>query len=89
MTNYCSVLAIESTTIKNNDVTVEAMVDDMRCISRATYSHPAEYAPALCIVTFQVDPDEQIPTDEDGFCRYLHSLNLEWQPVDTSDYDLD
>jgi hypothetical protein len=36
-----------------------------------------------------LDEGEQIPTDEDGFCSYLDSLPLQWQLVDTSDWDLD
>ena len=59
----------------------------MRLLYRATYRDPEEWAPALCTASFQLDPDEQIPTDEDGFCCYLHHRDLEWQLVDTSDYD--
>jgi hypothetical protein len=45
-----SVLAIESTIIDDDYVTIEAIVDDMRCIYAATYSSPAEYAPALSLL---------------------------------------
>lgn len=86
MLNPCSVLAIENTTIKGNHVTVEAVVDEMQCIRRADNFGPAEYAPALCQTTFQLDEGEQVPVDEDGFCRYLDQLDLDWQLVDTSDY---
>jgi hypothetical protein len=76
-----SVLAIESTIIDDDCVTVEAIVDDMRCIYAATYSSPAEYAPALCRASFFLG-DDTIPTDEDGFCRYLDACQLEWEPID-------
>ena len=76
-----SVLAIESTRIVGDHVTVEAVVDEMRCIYAATYTSPAEYAPALCRASFFLG-DEQIPVDEDGFCRYLDSCQLDWEPID-------
>lgn len=76
-----TVLAIESTTIEDDYVTVEAVVDDMRCIYAATYTSPAEYAPALCRASFFLG-DEQIPVDEDSFCRYLDSCQLDWEPID-------
>lgn len=79
-----SILAIEDTIIDGNDVTVTALVDEMRLLYPATQFDPAEYAPALCTAYFTMDEGEQIPTDEDGFCQYLDSLNLDWQllPVD-------
>lgn len=85
----CSILAIEDTTINGADVTVTAMVEDMRLLYRATYQDPEEWAPALCRASFQLGNDEQIPTDEDGFCHFLYKLDLEWQLVDTSDWSLD
>lgn len=84
-----TVLAIEDTSIDGSDVTVTAVVEDMRLLYRATYYEPEEWAPALCSATFQLDEGEQIPLDEDGFCSYLDSLDLYWQLVDTSDYCVD
>ncbi len=84
-----TILAIEDTFIDGSDVTVTAVVEDMRLLYRATHYEPEEWAPALCSATFQLDEGEQIPLDEDGFCSYLDSLDLYWQLVDTSDYDVD
>ena len=84
-----TVLAIEETTIDGINVTVTAVVDEMRLLYKATYLDPEEWAPALCTAHFELDEGEQIPTDEDGFCSYLDSLPLQWQLVDTSDWDLD
>lgn len=84
-----TILAIENTFIDGSDVTVTAVVEDMRLLYRATHYEPEEWAPALCSATFQLDEGEQIPLDEDGFCSYLDSLDLYWQLVDTSDYDVD
>jgi len=84
-----SVLAIEETSIENNRVTVTAIVEDIRLLYPATYFEPAEYAPALCSASFELDDDTQVPADEDSFCSYLSDLDLEWKPVDTSDWDLD
>ena len=84
-----TILAIEDTFIDGSNVTVTAVVEDMRLLYRATHYEPEEWAPALCSATFQLDEGEQIPLDEDGFCSYLDSLDLYWQLVDTSDYDVD
>ena len=84
-----SVLAIENTIIDGTNVTVTAVVDEMRLLYKATYLEPEEWAPALCTASFELDEGEQVPTDEDGFCSYLDSLDLDWQLLDTSDWNLD
>ncbi len=84
-----SVLAIEDTTIDGTYVTVTAVVDEMRLLYKATHLDPEEWVPALCTAYFQLDKEEQVPTDEDGFCSYLDSLDLNWQLVDISDWNLD
>ena len=84
-----SILAIEDTFIDGTNVTVTAVVDEMRLLYRATHFEPEEWAPALCTATFQLDEGEQIPTDEDGFCGYLDQLDLYWQLVDTTDSTVD
>ena len=78
------VLAIEDTFIDGYEVTVTAVVDNMRLIHRSTYLDPEEYAPALCRTSFELDEGEQIPLDEDGFCSYLTDLEPYWEllPVD-------
>lgn len=82
----CSVLSIEDTQLNGIYVTVTAMVEDMRLLYHATHLDPEEWVPALCQATFELDPEEQIPLDEDSFCCYLHHRDLEWQLVDESDY---
>ena len=84
-----SVLAIEKTTINGSDVTVTAVVDEMRLLYKATHLDPEEWAPALCTASFELDEGEQIHTDEDLFSSYLDSLYLNCQLIDTSDWDLD
>ena len=85
MANYCSVLAIEDTHFTETHVTVTALVDEMRLLYRATHLDPEEWAPALCTATVELDPDEPIPLDEDGFALYLDQLDPQWQLVDASD----
>ena len=80
-----SILAIEDTFIDGSNVTVTAVVEDMRLLYRASRYEPEEWAPALCTASFQLDDGEQIPTDEDGFCSYLTNLDLDWEPLDMSD----
>jgi hypothetical protein len=84
-----TVLAIENTLFTDTHVTVTAVVDEMRLLHRATYLDPEEWAPALCTTIIELDPEEPIPLDEDGFCSYLDQLDPQWQIVDTSDYNLD
>jgi len=84
-----SVLAIEDTSIDGTNVTVTAVVEDMRLLYRASHFEPEEWAPSLCSASFELDDGKQIPTDEDGFCSYLDSLDLNWELVDTSDWDID
>lgn len=85
-----TVLSIQNITIDNdNVVTVEAVVEDMRLLHCATHLDPEEYASALCTATFELDEGEQLPTDETDLCVYLGSLYLNWQLVDTTDWDLD
>jgi len=84
-----SVLAIEDFQQQGTNVTVTAVVEDMRLLYRATRYEPDEWAPALCSTSFELDPGESIPTDEDDFCSYLDQLDLHWQLVDTSDWNLD
>jgi hypothetical protein len=80
-----TVLAIEDTHFTQTHVTVTAVVDEMRLLYRATRFDPEEWAPALCQATIELDPEEQIPLDEDGFCCYLDDLDPQWQLVDMSD----
>lgn len=79
------VLAIEDTFIDGNDVTVTAVVDEMRLIRKSTYLDPDEYAPALCRTSFELDEGEQIPLDEDGFCDYLAKLDPNWELLPIED----
>jgi hypothetical protein len=76
-----AILTIEDTTIDGIDVTVTAVVEDMRLLYRATHLDPEEWAPALCTASFELDEGEQLPLDEDGFCNYLDRLDLNWELV--------
>ena len=83
-----SIISIEETTIKNDHVTVTAMVEDAHLKHQATHIDPPEYVPGLCQASFYVDADQTIPTNEGSFIDYLDSLGLQWHPivVDNSDY---
>jgi hypothetical protein len=83
-----TVLVIEETIIDGIYVTVTAIVEDMRLLFKATRDEPEEWAPALCTTSFELDPELPMPTSEDDFCNYLTDLDLRWELVDTSDWDL-
>jgi hypothetical protein len=74
-----SVLVVEDIIIREDYVTVVAMVEDARILYQQDLISPAEYCPALCQASFYVDEDEQIPTDEGSFIDYLNELDLDWQ----------
>ena len=84
-----TVLAIENFYQEGSRVTVTAVVDEMRLLYRANHLEPEEWSPALCQATIELDPEEPIPFDEDGFCRYLDDLDPQWQLLDTSIGDPD
>jgi hypothetical protein len=81
------VLSIEETLVDKTRVTVTAMVDDVYLLHHQTIDSPAEYAPALCTASFEMEEDEQIPLDENNFCKYLEELCLEWQLVEFENFN--
>ena len=82
-----TVLSIEETIVSDTHVKVKAIVDEMRLLYRATHFEPDEWAPALCQTTIELDPEEPIPLDEDGFCAYLDQLDPQWQLLDKDDIE--
>lgn len=84
-----SVLAIHNFQIADDYCTVEALVEDSVLVYLQTHESPAEYAPGICEAQFALDPEEPIPVDENDFCRYLNSLDLDWRLVEVDNSDLD
>jgi hypothetical protein len=84
-----SVLAIYKFRIDDDYCTVEALVDDSVLVCPPTHDSPAEFAPGVCEAKFVVDTEVSIPVDEDDFCSYLDSLNLDWRLVEIDNSDLD
>lgn len=82
-----TVLAIEHTSFTDTHVTVTAVVDEMRLLYHATHLDPEEWAPALCQTTIELDPEEPIPLDEDGFCSYLDQLDPQWELLEKDDIE--
>jgi hypothetical protein len=84
------VLAIHNLQIDDDDYwTVKALVEDSILVCPPTHDSPAEFDHGVCEARFIVDPEESIPVDEDGFCSYLDSLNLDWRLVEVDNSDLD
>jgi hypothetical protein len=40
----------------------------------------------LCQTTIELDPEEPIPLDEDGFCSYLDQLDPQWELLEKDDF---
>jgi len=84
-----TVLTIHDFQIADDYCTVEALVEDSILVSLPMDDSPAEYAPGVCEARFTVDPEESIPVDEDDFCSYLDSLNLDWRLVEVDNSAID
>jgi hypothetical protein len=84
-----SVLAIYKFQIDDDYCTVEALVDDSVLVCPPTHDSPAEFDCGVCKARFVVDTEVSIPVDEDDFCSYLDSLNLDWRLVEVDNSDLD
>jgi hypothetical protein len=77
-----SVLLIHDFEIIDEHCTVKAMVEDAVLLHLPMDEGPAEYGPGICRASFYVDPEEEIPCNEDALCSYLDSLNLDWRLVE-------
>jgi hypothetical protein len=77
--------------IFNDDgkVYVAAVVEDAVQVYAQTFYDPAEYGPALCEASFELEEDETLPDDEMELIAFLEQLDLEWIVVDNSDDYLD
>jgi hypothetical protein len=67
-------------------VSINAVVEDMIVVIPQTHNYPAEYGPALCEASFELDEDEILPDNEYELIQFLDKLNLDWIIIDTSDY---
>ena len=79
--------AIETFQQNENKIYVRGIVEDVIEIYPATLQDPAEYGPALCEASFELDEDELIPEGEDALLDYLNELYLDWKIIDISDYN--
>lgn len=70
----------------NNVIHVEAVIDDFLLVSEASFDSPAEYGPAVCEASFELDEDEILPDNENELIKFLDNLYLDWQLVE---YDID
>jgi hypothetical protein len=76
-----SVISIEDISIKDDRVSVVAVVEDTKLRCYATHLDPAEWEPGLCESSFYLYEDEQLPTDEEELLKYVNNLNLDWELV--------
>jgi len=84
-----SILSIESFHQDKEKFYVTAVVEDMALTYSQTYYEPAEYGPALCESSFEIDDEELkslvIPDNDEELIQFLQQLDLEWNLVDNSD----
>ncbi len=77
---------IESIFSESGVVKVSAVIEDSILLYPQTLYDPAEYVPALCEASFELDEDEILPDDENELIQFLENLNLDWILIDSSDY---
>ena len=86
-----SILSIESFHLKGDVLYVDAWVDDVVVVFRATMLDPEEYGPALCSSSMMVDLEyEEIDMKnltEENVLQLINEIDPEWIPVDVSDSD--
>jgi hypothetical protein len=73
-------------TSESGIVKVSAVIEDSILLYPQTLYDPAEYGPAICEASFELDEDEILPDDEDELIQFLENLNLDWILIDSSDY---
>ena len=82
-----SILSIENIfQDESNSVIINAVIDDMVVVIPQTYNYPAEYGPALCEASFDLEEDEILPDNEYELIQFLEKLDLDWNIIDTRDY---
>jgi hypothetical protein len=77
---------IESIFSESGVVKVSAVIEDSILMYSQTLYDPAEYGPAICEASFELNEDEILPDDEDKLIQFLENLNLDWILIDSSDY---
>ncbi len=60
---------------RTSEVTVTALVDNMRLVRSATWDEPEEYAPGLCISSFFLEDVDFTLEDADALEDYLYTIN--------------
>jgi hypothetical protein len=74
---------IEDLQISNdNTVVVTAMIEDAVLVYEQTMLDPAEYGPAMCKATFDLNEDDVLPEDEEELKELLEDLELNWEPME-------
>ena len=60
---------------RTGEVTVTALVDNMKLVRSATCDEPEEYAPGLCISSFFLEDVDFTLEDTDALENYLYTIN--------------
>lgn len=81
-----SILEILQVVNEDNNITIDAIVDDIVIYRSQTLYDPAEYAPAVCRTHIELDEDEIFPENEKEQIKYLLDFDPEWEVLDTTDY---
>lgn len=70
---------------ENDEIIVEAVIEDAIQIRSQTLVDPPEYGPAVCKATFYLSEDDKLPDNDDEMIEYLEMLDLDWTPTPRDD----
>ena len=77
------VLSIEELRFERGDLLiVDAVVEEMVIVIPQTQFEPAEWGPALCRGSFDLDTDEVVPEDYEQLREFIQQRVHHWEPVD-------
>lgn len=79
------ILSVINIIRQDDHVTVTAVVEDIYMCRQHTLDEPIQYLASICQASFELDPTEQIPVDEDRLCIWLDDLDLQWYDIRESD----
>ena len=68
---------------RTGEVTVTALVDNMKLVRSATWDEPEEYAPGLCISSFFLEDVDFDVNDRNALEDYLEKAD--WEPYGYDD----
>jgi hypothetical protein len=81
-----AMVQVTETNQTDSSVYVEAIIKDFPAKSYSFVDDADNYVDALCWAEFELQEGETLPEDPTELDIFIDDLQLDWTPVDTSDY---